>query len=542
MQVAQKYPRAKTQARLQLGYEVNEATYGCSEGFVREPVRDALRELIDAAANYGSTYFVEFAPRNLATDDQGNLVLLDVMFDAAQLFKLRTKGLHERLPIVERSVDEPSIVEQSSPAGDSDIGPAEPDVCGTEGTVDEAGLTLAWVAQPTNEKTGPIPTAYVIDADPNVADPGAGSRASCAAIGCALLGEGCYAHSGTPRMGVASLVRSLVEGADKSLERALANRDPSATAARMTALGDVAATPALVMIAKRAARRIAQEGLGLIGYTHGWRLEQAAGLRSTFRASCNTLNEVDEALAAGWKATTVLPYDVDPRSRDVVTPGGAKVKICPALVPPAEGRARVTCNTCRLCTTSSPIRVIGFPAHGRQELAATELIADAAVHRLLLVDGKPRTTPLTPEEQADYIADRIGGMRKRREEQRKARRRAKAAEARKAKKAAKAAETTEALRAPARIPHSRVQSLLFDKAVFPTLASAKAWAKSHKFKVGRAFDEENYWHLRQMEPVAALPHTFGTKQLREGVLARFAVPVTAPGASKRAKRRGSAAR
>ena len=62
------------------------------------PIVDAIRELLDSSANYGDEYNIEFSPRNVATDEQGNIVLLDLIFSAdavsrANEQKLRKRGL-----------------------------------------------------------------------------------------------------------------------------------------------------------------------------------------------------------------------------------------------------------------------------------------------------------------------------------------------------------------------------------------------------------------------------------------------------------------
>jgi hypothetical protein len=67
--------------------------YACAEAAgVRPLVLEALRILIDTAANYGSDYVFEFSPRNLATDDAGNLVLLDVLYDRERLAQMRREA------------------------------------------------------------------------------------------------------------------------------------------------------------------------------------------------------------------------------------------------------------------------------------------------------------------------------------------------------------------------------------------------------------------------------------------------------------------
>lgn len=397
------------------------------------------------------------------------------------------------------AVERLSVIERAEVSDDVDIGPAEPEECGTEPPPNDS-LTLGWIARAANKKTGPIPTAYVIEVDVDVNDPAAGSRASCAAIACSLLDKGCYAHSGTPRMGIASMVKAISKGADRSLEEALKNRHPDAKTTRMTALGDAGGTPLLVALALKAAVRIHKEGLGLIGYTHGWRVKHAEPLKAAFRASCNDLTEVDEALAAGWKATVVLPGDTDPKSKGLRTPGGARVLICPALVPPAPGRERVTCNKCRLCHVEAAPQVIGFPAHGSQQKAATKIA------RRAIADGQ--LVALVPQgPQGAQLTSRDGRAQSR-------------------------VRPIERLsHAEARITGSRIQSLVFDREDFD-VPSAKMWAREHGFRYGKVDVTENTIRLRQRDPGDFLPNTWGTITLRPGVQATVAVPVDHPNARK----------
>lgn len=76
------------------GYRINEETVACAEAAGVSPsTLEALRILVDTAANYSDEYVFEFSPRNLATDDAGNLVLLDPLFDRE---KLQAKRQRER--------------------------------------------------------------------------------------------------------------------------------------------------------------------------------------------------------------------------------------------------------------------------------------------------------------------------------------------------------------------------------------------------------------------------------------------------------------
>jgi hypothetical protein len=75
------------------GYDVNVATVECAKASgVRPAVVEALDVLTDTASNYGASQVFEFAPRNLATDDEGNLVFLDPLFDMEQLERQRAEA------------------------------------------------------------------------------------------------------------------------------------------------------------------------------------------------------------------------------------------------------------------------------------------------------------------------------------------------------------------------------------------------------------------------------------------------------------------
>jgi hypothetical protein len=76
------------------GYRINEETVACAErAGVSPSTLEALRILVDTAANYSDDYVFEFSPRNLATDDAGSLVLLDPLYDRE---KLQAKRQRER--------------------------------------------------------------------------------------------------------------------------------------------------------------------------------------------------------------------------------------------------------------------------------------------------------------------------------------------------------------------------------------------------------------------------------------------------------------
>lgn len=70
------------------GHRVMDAVIDCAETSGLEPglVR-ALRLLADAASNYGPEYTFEFAARNLATTENGHLILLDAVFSMRSMME-----------------------------------------------------------------------------------------------------------------------------------------------------------------------------------------------------------------------------------------------------------------------------------------------------------------------------------------------------------------------------------------------------------------------------------------------------------------------
>jgi hypothetical protein len=70
------------------GYQVNYDVYECAiAAGVSPKLANALEHLISTAADYDEEYVFEFSPRNLATDAEGHLVLLDVLYHRRMLFR-----------------------------------------------------------------------------------------------------------------------------------------------------------------------------------------------------------------------------------------------------------------------------------------------------------------------------------------------------------------------------------------------------------------------------------------------------------------------
>lgn len=261
-------------------------------------------------------------------------------------------------------------------------------------------------AKSANEKTGNVPQIMI-------GATRAESIASCAAVECPLLhkkhgGKGgrlcgdadgaqvlsaCYSQSGTGAIAHASAIRKAerTRGTPESneglpgLRLALLRRAMEARIVRLGTIGDPASLERNVLF--QMFDMVEAAGLKMIGYTHGWKTSPNAlsveFMKKRVMASCDTLKDVDEAVALGWQAAVTLPAStpVDARPR---TPLGAPVVICPAMTTKARRRVFrrkqeagtitsdevaamnripvVTCNTCLLCTGDKK-DVIGFPFH-----------------------------------------------------------------------------------------------------------------------------------------------------------------------------------
>jgi hypothetical protein len=89
---------AETVSLNQRGHEISNEVVDCAKGSHVSPavVVEALEGLNDWAQNHSDQYMFEFAPRNVATDEHGNLVLLDVLFDRDNLARARRKAQKAR--------------------------------------------------------------------------------------------------------------------------------------------------------------------------------------------------------------------------------------------------------------------------------------------------------------------------------------------------------------------------------------------------------------------------------------------------------------
>ena len=222
---------------------------------------------------------------------------------------------------------------------------------------------------------------------------------SCIQAGCGMLpvrlgGSGasnqtCYAYSGTPNMGAGSMDRSQVrhgfDPAKRYSLRSALDQTPRAIGPRRKPpryvrdgfIGD----PSALSLESHADLRSTVKAEGLIGvlsYTHGWR---GVSLQLFALASCESLAEVDQAVALGYRASVVVPWQALPlpgrKPKRITTPQGVNVPICPAMLS-HESALPVVCNDCGWCDPQSPgPQAVAFPNHdpkGRAERRKLQIL------------------------------------------------------------------------------------------------------------------------------------------------------------------------
>jgi len=201
-----------------------------------------------------------------------------------------------------------------------------------------------WTVSVGNQKTGAIPTQYVgLNRDE--------TWASCQ--GCNLrpdAGGGCYAWAGNSQRGANSVRKATAAGRSATLQSTLERTPRSAKAVRFGAIGDPSRVERKSVNANIELAR--GEGFKVLGYTHHWKSEPHNGrLKDHFLASCETLEQAEDALSRGWLVSVAGPESVE----GMVT--------CPHY-----DRPEIQCNRCTLCDVPTLKRTgykgVVFPAHG----------------------------------------------------------------------------------------------------------------------------------------------------------------------------------
>ncbi len=149
----------------------------------------------------------------------------------------------------------------------------------------------------------------------------------------------CYTWKSTVDMGRAAIERAIKKhGPERYGIQAIDKRAKTARFVRLSMIGDPSRIRRRSL--RALARKVAREGLQLVGYTHMWR-DDGRDLSGMLMASCNSHDDLRDAVRAGWRAAVVMPRGtIGTIKVDDVT-----LVECPAIKHERMGRA-FTCNDC----------------------------------------------------------------------------------------------------------------------------------------------------------------------------------------------------
>lgn len=229
-------------------------------------------------------------------------------------------------------------------------------------------LTVHLTLRSGNAKTGPIPVSTT-------------TMASCPAT--CPMASACYAKHGKQAIHWRK-VTSGERGADWATFCAAVAKIRPGQLWRHNVSGDLPHAYGAIDRASLEALVAANAGKRGFTYSHhivrgnsriaAWnrlRIKRATRAGFTINASCETLQQADEAIANGMHAVAVVPHD-EARTH-WRSPAGNPVRVCPAQI--ADG---VTCATCGLCQDRPQHHVVAFRAHGPIRKAAAAIAQASA--------------------------------------------------------------------------------------------------------------------------------------------------------------------
>jgi hypothetical protein len=197
------------------------------------------------------------------------------------------------------------------------------------------------VVKSGNAKTGPMAATYR-------------QQASCP-TSCPFLNNGCYAG------GRIFAISTKYGNHDLDALRALAT-SPLPNGIRFNVSGDFLTDdgrPDLDYIAACNEVAIAHPGKAKIAYTHAWRILDPSMFAFVVNASCESVEDVEEAVAAGWQAVMVNGVD------------GTMIGDKPVMTCLAQTQD-ISCAECKLCSNGVRTRpVVSFIPHGSGATLAT---------------------------------------------------------------------------------------------------------------------------------------------------------------------------
>ena len=211
-----------------------------------------------------------------------------------------------------------------------------------------------------NVKTGPIPVTTT-------------EEKSCPDI-CPLKKNGCYADGGP-----LAIVWRQVETMGYSITKLCKDIAslPNGQLWRHNQAGDLPHKKNLIDRASILKLIIANYGRNGFTYTHHAMnkhnksiVKKANANGFTINLSGNNLKHADELKSLNiGPVVVVLPID---QVKNLKTPKGNKVTVCPAAIDKTD---KINCANCGLCAIADRQTIIGFPAHGMRKRIASEIAA-----------------------------------------------------------------------------------------------------------------------------------------------------------------------
>ena len=225
-----------------------------------------------------------------------------------------------------------------------------------------------WISVSQIKKLGPIPTSYAA-IDRYCSD------------NCALKDNGCFAQTGRVRM----TEQRVSKGTSKrTLMEAMRNVTRYARVARHRVSGDVFNPNGLNDVAATVeeCKIIEAYGLTNIGYTHSWEYAEVEPLKQWFRASCDSYDQVEMAVALGWGTElTVVKFNDDVVNKIAKIGKRLGMELEAVGCPAQKTSNKIDCNMCTLCkitdaqTGSQKTKkyVVVFYTHGNTKAANAAL-------------------------------------------------------------------------------------------------------------------------------------------------------------------------
>jgi hypothetical protein len=194
------------------------------------------------------------------------------------------------------------------------------------------------------------------------------SQATCP-VTCSYRGAGCYAESGRVNIRTLELNKNAeaagVTPLDVAREEAAAIEEDLSGRLdlRLHVVGDCPDSECAAEVAKAAVKKMRRHKRSAWSYSHAWKdVDRTAWQGVSVLASCENLEQLDEALDLGWSASIVV--DKFPHSGIFELPSGKKAFAC------AHQTHGTQCVDCRLCLRGDQylrrrgIDAIAFEVHG----------------------------------------------------------------------------------------------------------------------------------------------------------------------------------